>query len=244
MNIRLHLFSLGLLLLGTIPLHAQRSSDSLLAAERQLNSIVIEARELSNLIATPDDQKQYTTDLNLLAKRMERLEQDYPQILTDDDLSQIYRLYLNAMQAIEDKLSHYRHEQILDSLQSAVGKWCPRFDSLLVDGQAYANKKEADSVRMVKSQAAEWWQRLVETHNMYADFFNSDDELKQYYSHIDQQNTEIRNLSEKEKIQLKDILLVGGVLAAVLAVVGGMIGTYAKNKKLLKKAQETPTIEL
>lgn len=61
--------------------------DSLRAAESQLTSIVKEAHRLSELIRTPSDMSEYYLDLSLMEKRMSRLEQDYPMVVTDEYLS-------------------------------------------------------------------------------------------------------------------------------------------------------------
>ncbi|MBP5541768.1 MAG: hypothetical protein J6X88_08990 [Bacteroidales bacterium] len=219
-------------------------TDSIRAAESQLTAIVKEAHELSVLIVTPDDKERYSLDISLVEKRMSRLEQDYPIVVTDEYLSQLYKQYLGAMKTIEDNLVRYRRGQVQDSLERIMARWSPRFDSLLVVGAGYAEKKEADSVRMVKSQADEWWTSIGETHRTYSDHFDADETLRQHYQHIEETRGEIRNLSEKERIKLRDILLVGGVLVGVVAIVGGMLGAKIKSKKLLKKAQEIPSIEL
>lgn len=236
----------GLFFFAVTAFTAQAASptDSLRAAESQLTAIVKEAHELSVLITTPDEKERYSLDLSMLEKRMSRLEQDYPMVVTDDYLSQLYKQYLGAMKTIEDNLMRFRRGQVQDSLQKVMARWSPRFDSLLSAGEAFVQKKEADSVRMVKSQADDWWMTITETHRTYSAHFDADETLQQHYQHIEQTRGEIRNLSEKERIKLRDILLVGGVLVGVLAMVGGMLGAKIKSKKLLKKAQETPSIEL
>lgn len=224
--------------------NAAPSLDSLRAAENQLTSIVKEAQKLGELINTPGDKALYDLDLSMMEKRMSRLEQDYPMVVTDEYLSQLYKQYLGALKTIDDNLVRYRRGQVQDSLLKVMSVWPPRFDSLFSVGRVYAENKEADSVRMVKGQSDEWWMSINEAHRTYSDYFDSDETLRRHIQHIEQTRTEIRNLSEKERIKLRDILLVGGVLVSVLAIVGGMIGNRIKSKKLLKKAQEMPSIEL
>ena len=76
------------------------------------------------------------------------------------------------------------------------------------------------------------------------DYFKADDELSSQYSRIKSIQNNIQELPVKEKVKLRDILLVAGVIVGVLTMVIGMVSSRIREKKMLKKANEVPPLEL
>lgn len=219
--------------------------DSLRMIQGQFRDVARNVEKISQRIQTPEDAQLYEFDINDNKSKIDRLENEYPDIKDDKKIVEYRRQIHECWKRIERNIQEYRHEQTLDSLQNVLSPWPARFDSLLAAGQRFSENKEADSVRQIKNyKATEWWNQISTMKSSYPEYFSEDEILKTEYSQIEQTKNAIQELSEKEKVKLRDILLVAGVIVGVMTMVIGMVGSRIREHKLQKKAEEMPPLEL
>lgn len=219
--------------------------DSLSAIRGKFAGCVKEAQQLCGKISSPDDYEANRVPLKLLGDKMDRLRNNYSDLLDDDKkVSEAVVRYEELRERIEDNVKKYQRQHTQDSLLDLLFEWQPRFDSLLAAGQVHVEHNEADSVREVKSKSDRWWAEVDGIRSTYLDYFKADDELSSQYSRIKSTQNNIQELPIKEKVKLRDILLVAGVIVGVLTMVIGMVGSRIREKKMLKKAGEVPPLEL
>jgi len=219
--------------------------DSLSSIREQFNDCMRDAQRLSVRIVTPDDYKNYQIDLERLEDRMKRLRDTYSDLLyTDKRIESADINYMELMKRIEGNVAEYRNQYLKDSMRTKMEEWRGTFDSLLTMGGGYAERKEADSVRTVKRRATELWGEVNGMRSANMDCFKSSDELETMYGELGNVQGKIQELSEKEKVKLRDILLVSGVIVGVLTMVIGTVGSRIREKKMRKKADEMPPLDL
>lgn len=208
--------------------------DSLLEVRQKMILCLNDARDLSQAINTPSDLYNNETQLKLLETRMDNLKNRYPEIFDNKELYRIFEQYNRCMDGIKRKVEANQSRLLLDSLRLVMEMLSPTFDSLLDVGIYYADHKYGDSVRMVKRKAEDLWQQTHTMHESNPSIFSSDEELKDGYGHISYIKGEIADLSEKERIKIKDLIIVVGVAIAAVSMVAGMVGTRIRSRKLMK----------
>lgn len=208
--------------------------DSLMEAKGKLTEYVKEAQQLTMLIVAPSDMQVYSTDLNILQKKMSMLEQRWPQILENEELTRLYRKYQHCMDGLQPKMEAYTRRLLQDSLHREMHRLGPQMDTLLAQSTRFADKKMADSVRSVKQRANDIWVQVAALRERYASILNSDQELKESISHVEYVKSQIMALSENEPTKPRDILLVVGVVVAALSMIGGTIGGIVRSRRFRK----------
>lgn len=219
--------------------------DSLRAIQMEFKEIAQEARNLSRQIQTPEDAKDYAFQIANTEGMMKSLESTYSNLIyKDKTILGLREQFSNCFETIAKNLQEYRHEKTRDSIGEVLALWPGRLDSLLQAGQSFVAEKEGDSVRRVKEKARSWWPEISRLKDCNPDLFKEDETLRNRYSELEKTYTAITELAEPEKLKLRDILLVAGVIVGVLTMVIGMVGSRIRERKLQKKAEETPPLEL
>ena len=219
--------------------------DSLSVIREKFAGCVKDAQKLCEKISSPDDYEANKIPLKILGDKMDGLRNRYSDLLYEDKkVSEAVVRYEELRERIDGNVKKYQRQHTQDSLLDLLYEWQPRFDSLLAAGQVHVEHNEADSVREVKSKSDRWWAELDGIRSTYLDYFKADDELSSQYSRIKSIQNNIQELPVKEKVKLRDILLVAGVIVGVLTMVIGMVSSRIREKKMLKKANEVPPLEL
>ena len=219
--------------------------DSLRVIQMEFKEMVQEAKNLSRQIQTPEDAKDLAFQISNTEGQMKSLESAYSNLIYKDKKILGFReQFSNYFETIAKNLQEYQHEKTRDSIEEVLALWPRRLDSLLQAGQSFVSDKEGDSVRHVKEKARTWWPEISRLKDYSPDFFKEDENLKTQYTELEKTYTAITELPEPEKMKLRDILLVAGVIVGVLTMVIGMVSSRIRERKLQKKAEEMPPIEL
>lgn len=229
-----NIFSIALLIVYmTLYSHGTAAvPDSLQYAYQKLEEISKEAKSLNYDITTPADLKRNSSKINILKKRMSNLEQRTPEIFDNKEMIKLYNLYNEYMLGIDDKVEQYKEYLLVDSLQNTLKQWLPRFDSLLSVGQQYVSRREVDSVRSVKRYSEDWWNKINALRESNKSYFESDEQLKKNYASIDKARCEIRELEEKERPKVREILMLVAVIIGVVTLVVSIVTSIIKSKKM------------
>ena len=219
--------------------------DSLRSIQGEFKEVVDVAKQLSLQIKSPDDVKTYDFIIKDTKRKMEWLEGLYTDLtFKDDKISRYLKQYHDYLETIEEDQRQYQHDKTRDSIAEALDPYAWRFDSLLTAGQTFAADKSADSVRRIKEKARTWWGEICRLKDSNPDHFKENEDLREQYAELEQSYTAITDLSEQERMKLRDILLVAGVTIGVLTMIIGMVGSRIRERKLQKKAEEMPPYEL
>jgi len=204
-----------------------------------------DAQQLYGKIVTPDDYKTYQIDLQRLGDRMGRLRDTYSDLLyTDKRIESADIRYMEILKKIEENVAEYRNQYLKDSMMTKMSEWQVSLDSLLTIGSGYAEHKQADSVQGVKRKAAELWGEVNGMRSANMECFKSSEELEASYSKLSGVQGKIQELSEKEKVKIRDILLVAGVIIGVLTMLVGTVGSRIREKRMQKKTEDMQALDL
>lgn len=228
-----------LLLTLAISLHAQPSlPDSLLAVREKLEDILKGIEQCEQVIVTSDDLELRSSTLERLRDSRNRLQASYP--LSDyDDLWNILTRFDNCDKRIAERVTLWEQNNRRQTIIDKMKDFSHSFDSLLAVGEKYASHKDADSVKSIKLRADDQWNKVLSLKASAEDEFERDS-LKAIYSRVERVRAQIQDLSEKEKMKPRDLLLVIAAVVAALA----MLLTFTRSIKLTKKSKETPSIEI
>lgn len=224
-----------ILLLFHLTLSAQENKpiniiDSL-HARKELKEIVNNVNDIRIQITTLDDADKFSPSLVQQKERIAHLSSTYPWIFSDE----LYKQYLECLKAIDDNITKLNKEETLLSQRRNLHEWSAKFDTLLLNGQKYSQRKEIDSVRLVKSIAQSWWGAI---NNTSRSVFEADDSLKQDYQHVEQTFAKINSLSEKERTSPLTILLVIVAVLGVASMIWSTLNPFIAQRKNKKQQQE------
>lgn len=212
--------------------------DSLLAVKERLNVLLQDIENCERVITTPDDLEFYNSRLTQLRDSRNRMQAQYP--LSDhDELWILVTRFDNCDNRIRASVESWKAMRQHKVLVDKMNGFAKVFDSLLSIGNEYASRKSADSVRGVKLRADDQWGK-VEGLKSTSDQDFETDTLKAIYKHIETVRAQIQDLSDKEKMKLKDILLIVAASAAAVA----MILTFVRSIVITRKSNKTPSIEI
>lgn len=217
--------------------------DSLEGRYGQLMKIEAKIRNLSSIIHSPADYKAMEVDLETVEGELksvwEQLSEDGKDVLRDS-----YIGCMKLLRDIGDDVEAFRREEISDSLEDVMHCWSVRFDSLAEAGIGLEARKQGDSVASLKGTAGEWWQKVEALKESFAYAFGEGGRNAGYYSHIKERKEQISAFEEKKKVKVGDLLLKLLVAAGAIAMIGGMIGSRVRGRKMQKKAEEGTFFEL
>lgn len=217
--------------IGAIP-------DSLMDVKGRLEVLLQDMERCERLITTPDDLEFYNSKLMQLRDSRSRLQAQYP--LSDhDELWALVSRFDNCDNRIVARVSAWKGMRQRMVLIAKMNGFSRYFDSLLAVGNEYASRKSADSVRSVKLRADDQWVK-VESLKASSEKEFETDSLDAIYKHIESVRAKIQELSEVEKMKIRDILLI---VAAVVAAVT-MILTFTRSILMTRKSNKTPSIEI
>lgn len=228
-------FVLGL----TIPRGAEAAvPDSLMFVRDKLNELVNGIEQCEKVIVTPDDLEFYHNRLEQLRDGRNRLQSQYP--LSDyDELWNLVARFDNCDKRIAEHVAELDKKKARLVLIDKMNGYAHSFDSLLSFGKQYASRKSADSVRSVKLRAEDQWSKVNELKSSTSEGFDGDT-LESIYKHIEKVRAEIQDLSDKEKMSPRELVLIIAVIVAALA----MVLTLVRSITITKKSKNTPSIEI
>lgn len=216
-----------------------RIPDSLEGVGYNLNALVREANELKANINSQDDYLAHKYDIEYLNGDLDKLRNDTPEMSDVPELKTLYKECKSILDEIEKKVEDYRRQQVIDSLDVIFDSFVTRLDSILTKGKSYEERKMGDSVKVVKSHVdSDVWPELQQVRVQYALYISASESLSGKLKNMEQVRDEVKQLSEKNKPKVGDILLKLLVVAGVLTVVGGVVGGKIQSRKLQKKAAE------
>lgn len=212
--------------------------DSLMAVEGRMVGLVKEIEQYERVITTPDEMEFFSPKLAQLRDSRQRMQTLYP--LSDhDELWSLVTRFDNCDRRILEKMKEWERRKQRIELDEKIAAYEHTMDSLLAKGREYAERKSADSVRSVKLRAEDQWQKVGALKASNAEEFDSEI-TRQRYKNIESARAQIQDLSEKEKLKVRDVILV---VAAVVAAVA-MLLTLARSISLTKKGKKTDTVEI
>lgn len=232
------LFSIAFTALTAI-VPSGRIPDSLEGIGHSLNTLIREANELKSGIITQSDYEAHKYDIEYLAGDLEKLRGETPEMSDVPELKSLYKECKSILGEIEKNVEAYRRQQVADSLEDVFSSFVSRMDSLLAKGKAFEQRKMGDSVKVVKSSVdTDLWPELMQVKGQYASYINGSESIAAKVKQIEQTRDEIKQLSEKTKPKLGDILLKVLVVVGVLTVVGAIVGGKIQSRKLQKRAAD------
>ena len=232
------LFSIAFTALTAI-VPSGRIPDSLEGIGHSLNALIREANELKSGIITQSDYEAHKYDIEYLAGDLEKLRGETPEMSDVPELKSLYKECKSILGEIEKNVEAYRRQQVADSLEDVFSSFVSRMDSLLAKGKAFEQRKMGDSVKVVKSSVdTDLWPELMQVKGQYASYINGSESIAAKVKQIEQTRDEIKQLSEKTKPKLGDILLKVLVVVGVLTVVGAIVGGKIQSRKLQKRAAD------
>lgn len=228
-----------LLMLLLLPLLSKASiPDSLAVVSDKLNELLRNIEQCDRNIITSDDLALYSSRLEQLRDSRNRLQASYP--LSDyDELWNLVARFDYCDKCISERVAEWEKKRQRMALIDKMNGFSLSFDSLLALGEEYVSRKSADSVRSIKLRADDQWQQVDKLKSSSEDEFEGDS-LKALYKHVEYVRAKIQDLPEKERVKVRDILLVAAALVAALA----MILTLVRSISISKKSKETPSIEI
>lgn len=224
-------FCLPIQVLAAVP-------DSLAVVQEKLEELLGAIERCEQTVVTPDDLEFNSSTLERLRDSRNRIQASYP--LSDyDELWTLLMRFDNCDKRIAERVAQWEKSNRELAIIDKMNSFCRSFDSLLSIGEGYAAHKAADSVRSIKLRADDQWSRVNALKATAEEEFEHDP-LSALYGHVEGVRGKIQDLSEKEKIKPRDLLLVGAALVAALA----MILTLARSIKMSKKTKESSAIEI
>ncbi|MBP5327294.1 MAG: hypothetical protein J6Y98_05220 [Bacteroidales bacterium] len=233
------LYAAIILIMLIVPLPTMAEiPDSLDVVKVKLSELLKGIEMCEKSIVTSVDLDFYNSRLEQLRDSRKRLQSTYP--LSDyDELWNLVARFDNCDRRISERVAEWERKRQCIILIEKMNGYSHSMDSLLEAGKEYASRKSADSVISIKRRADDLWSNLVSLRASAEKEFEGDT-LKALYKHVEDVRGEIQDLSEKEKIKVRDILLV---VAAVVAAVA-MLLTLVRSFSITKKSKETPSIEI
>lgn len=227
------------ILMMVAPLQAKAEvPDSLMAVRDKLNELLKGIEKCEQSIVTSDDLDFYNSRLEQLRDGRNRLLSAYP-LSDNDELWALVTRFDNCDKRISDRVVDWEKKKRLIVLADRMTVYSRTFDSLYKAGEEYASKKAADSVRSIKLKADDQWTKVYDLKSTDEEAFENDS-LKALYKHVETVRGKIQELSEKERMKARDILLIVGVFIAAVA----MTITVVRSFSITKKSKETPSIEI
>lgn len=227
------------LLMFLTPLQAKTIvPDSLMVVRDKLVELLKGIEQCEQNIVTSDDLNFYDSRLEQLRDGRNRLLSTYP-LSDNDDLWALVTRFDNCDKRISERVVDWEKKRRLIVLTEWMTDYSHNFDSLLTVGEEYASRKSADSVKSVKLKADDQWKKVYDLKSTDEESFESDS-LKSLYKHIESVRGKIQDLSEKEKMKARDILLLAGVIVTAVA----LLITLIRSIMISKKSKGTPSIEI
>ena len=229
--------SFHLLLFLILPLQIFAAvPDSLITVKEQLLEQLNRIERIESNIVTPDDLDIYRSRIEQLRDNHNRIKD---RLFDCNELWDLWDSFRRCDDRIQEHIAEWERRNQRKTLINKMNRYSHSMDSLLTIGQGFASRKSADSVRSVKNRADDKWGEVTALKASSENEFEQDT-LKSLYKHIESVRGQIQDLSDKERMKAKDILLLA---AAVIAAVA-MILTLVRSITLTKKTKETPSIEI
>lgn len=212
--------------------------DSLIEVRYRLENLLLDMQRCERDIVTPGDYSRYKYRIEQLRDTKDAIRSQYP-VSEHDELWSYISGFSECEERIEQKIAEWLKEEESYEVIEKMILFSRSFDSLYAKGSDYSVRKSVDSLRSVKKRAEDKWSEIGELKTKSGDIFEQDS-VKALYKRIGKTKDKIQDLPEKEKMKVREILLV---VAAIIAAVT-MIITLIRSIMMTKKSKETPSIEI
>lgn len=212
--------------------------DSLKSVSYTLNDISRSIEALKADINTPEDYELHRYELEYLCDDLEKVKVGTPSMSDFPELKAMYIQCKSSIGEIDKKIEVYRRGKVTDSLIKVASVLEQRFDSVLLMGHVLEEHKRGDSVKMLKQNMdVDLWPDVQMLRSQYSTFMSENEELAECVSRIESKRVDIKELSEKERPKIGDILLKVLVVVGVLTMIGGVVVSRLQSRKIQKKAK-------
>lgn len=237
---------LFLLLLLALPLLAlpQESGDSTMVAnlnklENELNTLVDNLNNLNNSIQKYDDIATYEYEFQKASKQIDAFALTIPQ---DSPLYGTYdycnHIYFTIQKNIEGLRNEHEQKQNYDNLMNHFQQALAQLSELKAQGEGYVKSNDPDSLAIVKKKALRvFWKASSESETQKA-LLDTDPTLQQLWSSIETYNEDIDALQCRSRDKLYESLFRIVMVVLALILVGNMLRSKVKAKKMSKDAQK------
>lgn len=242
-------------LLSGLLLHANPLSASITVSPRvpdTLEGVYLQLEELTGKvdaicaeIRSRQDYADKKTDIEMFKEDLSRLIDKHPEINSVAELRELHRQCRKKLDEIEVRVQEYERALLADSFELVLHHWYDRFDSVLQVGEKLVEDKQGDSVKCLKSKVNDWWNDVEIMRAEHPDVFSGGTVCMKSYQAVKQRKAQINELSEHQRPKPGDVLMKVLVVVGVLTMIGGVVGSRIRGKKLQKKAEDNgPTFEI
>lgn len=221
-------------------------------ALEEMNEYYEELKTYDQLIKTVEDAEYYETEYTNHIMNVEGCYKANSEFFRyDKRLMAVYNsykdLYKQIGKRIEDLKAEKQKQEQIEKLTVKLNRYETTLTELEQKANRYVENKQADSLAMIKKEAAECYNaEAAVDYGINRDFIDEDENLSQTWKRIKETNSRISTMEVPPSLfSMTFILEIVGILAAVVLIVT-MISNKIKAAKLInpkKKEEKKPKEE-
>ncbi len=208
----------------------------------ELKNFHKDLEKMGRIIDTASRMEQYETEFKARHRLVESWYQINSEIIFSEKSLQMkyiqyISLYDQILKRIEEKKGEKVKQEKIQKLSVKLDGFLQEMTAMEEQGKRVVAKKRNDSLKLVKDKANDCLNRATMEYGKNQELIDDEDDLSTLWMGIRDASSRISNLEVvKSPIDMKDILMIVGILAGITLIVT-MISNKVKAAKSAKIAK-------
>jgi len=216
-------------------------SDSTSKTVLLLSDIYKKVKAIKESMVTVGDIDSKKSDIEDNKKLLEKCYSEWNGFPENQKLLKLYKPCKELINDTEKKISEIRDKVKKNDLLTKFQKYFDDFKKMSIQSEDFCKNENRDSLESIKTEAKTLETNTTSEFTTNKDFIDTIPELKDLKDSITKTAKNISNMKVAESTNYWDFIWKGAIVLASLFVVGNMIYSNLKTKKMMKNINKPNT---